>query len=57
MVYVCLSLHEYFTLSPLDEDILHVVRELRSSAWPHPLGGVALEPPNSVKGETASGQH
>ena len=57
MVYVCLSLHEYFTLSPLDEDILHVVRELRSSAWPHPLGGVALEPPNSVKGETASSQH
>jgi hypothetical protein len=54
VVYVCLSLHDYFNPSPLDEDTLHVVRELRSSVWPHPLEGVALEPPNSVKGETAA---
>jgi hypothetical protein len=57
VVYVCLSLHEYFNPSPLDEDTLHVMRELWSSVWPHPLGCVALEPPNSVKGETAASQH
>ena len=57
VVYVCLSLHEYFNPSPLDEDTLHVMRELWSSVWSHPLGCVALEPPNSVKGETAASQH
>ena len=54
LVYVCRSLHEYFSSFPVDEDTVNIVRCLCSSSWPHPPGGVALEAPNSIKGEAAA---
>ena len=56
-MYVCQSLHEYFSASLSREDNTHVMRSLQSSTWPHPSLGAPLEPPNSLQGEPAASEN